>query len=121
MLVMIRFIKTTIFFLAILFQSNCKESNTLKQVNKEEEVILFVYGSDTCHYCLDTKTYLNENKIKYIYYDIDKNQEKLNEMITKLRANKISLSNLSLPVIDKNGFIFNNSIEFEEFLIKILN
>lgn len=118
---MIRFIKTTIFFLAILFQSNCKESNTLKQVNTEEAVILIVYGSDTCHYCLKTKTYLNENNIKYSYHDIDKNQEKLNEMITKLRANNISLSNLSLPVIDKNGFVFSNSTDFEEYLIKILN
>ena len=118
---MIRFIKTTIFFLAILFQSNCKESNSIDQIQPEKQINLIVYGSDTCHYCLDTKTYLNENNIKYIYHDIDKNQEKLNEMITKLRANNISLSNLSLPVIDKNGFVFSNSIEFDKFLIKILN
>lgn len=98
--------------------SNCQEINSQDKGTKEKKMV--VYGSDTCHYCLDTKSFLIKNNIKFIYYDINKNQVKQNEMIAKLKAANISLSNLSLPVIDKNGAVFINNIEFEKFLHKLL-
>ena len=89
----------------------------VSQFQEKEEII--VYGSDTCHYCIDTKEFLNKNKIKFVYYDVDLNIEKQTEMVEKLKKAKISLSNLNLPVIDKQGEIFTNSEDFEAFLHKI--
>ncbi|PTX62263.1 glutaredoxin [Kordia periserrulae] len=81
---------------------------------------IIVYGSDTCHFCVDTKQFLKDKKVTFVYYDVDVNEEKLKEMLFKLRKANISTSNLSLPVIDKDGEIFTNSEPFEEFLKKIL-
>lgn len=81
---------------------------------------LIIYGSDTCHYCLDTKSFLKNNNIEFIYYDVDVNIDKQNEMIMKLKSAKISISNLNLPVVDKKGDIFTNNMKFDEFLNKII-
>ena len=35
--------------------------------SQENSPKMIVYGSDTCHYCIDTKTYLKEEKIDFIY------------------------------------------------------
>ena len=101
----------------ILFgqEYNNSANNHFNQTNT-----IIIYGSDTCHYCLDTKTYLISKKIDFEYYDIDQNKIKLDEMLSKLKKANISLSNLSLPVIDKDGVIFTNNIEFEVFLQKII-
>lgn len=80
---------------------------------------MIVYGSDECHHCTDTKKYLKENNIEFVFYDIDKNQEALKEMLFKLKNANISLNNLSIPVIDKQGIIFTNDIPFEAFLKKL--
>jgi glutaredoxin len=85
-----------------------------KKTQKQEKII--VYGSDTCHYCIDTKAYLKEKNINFIYYDIDLNKAKETEMITKLTNASISVASLSLPVIDYKGDIFLNKGNFEEFL-----
>lgn len=111
-------ILNTFFSLIFLFNTSVIENQNQFKNNNIQDVII-VYGSDTCHYCLDTKTFLNKNNIKYTYYDIDKNEKALNEMLNKLRAKKISVSDLKIPVIDKNGNIFTNNIKFEDFLNKI--
>ena len=53
-------------------------------VNQKKTKQIIVYGSDSCHYCTDTKKFLKKNGVSFIYYDVDQNQSKLNEMITKL-------------------------------------
>lgn len=86
---------------------------------KPEKKVMIVYGSDECHHCTDTKKYLKENNIEFVFYDIDKNQEALKEMLFKLKNANISTNNLSIPVIDKQGVIFTNNIPFEAFLKKL--
>jgi glutaredoxin len=82
---------------------------------------LIVYGSNTCHYCIDTKSFLKEKNITFIYYDIDANLEKQNEMIVKLQKAGISLDTISLPIVDLNGkLIMNNVADFDGFLIKLI-
>lgn len=81
---------------------------------------IIIYGSDSCHYCLDTKAYLKEKNIAFIYFDVDVNIEKQKEMIIKLQKANISLDNLSLPVIDKKGELFTNAENFEKFLERII-
>ena len=69
---------------------------------------MIVYGSDTCHYCIDTKTYLKENKIDFTYYDVDINLTRQREIVIKLQKANISLDNLSLHVLDFNVKLIMN-------------
>lgn len=91
-----------------------------QSMNKKPNVIdqqkIIIYGSDSCHYCIDTKAYLKEKNIAFIYFDIDLHKARETEMIEKLTKANISLSSLNLPVIDNKGDIFLNTGNFEEFL-----
>ena len=99
-----------------LAQSTVKQEPTA--INKEKKVIM-VYGSPDCHHCIDTKKFLTENKIEFVFYDIDNDRNALNEMLAKLKAAKISTNGLGIPVIDKYGEVFTNNIIFEDFLKKL--
>jgi glutaredoxin len=78
-----------------------------------------VYGSPYCHYCSDLKTALEEKKIAYVFYDIDTNEVALNEMLAKLNKAKMSTNNLRIPVVDKYGVLYVNTIDFKEFIKKV--
>ncbi|GAA4938207.1 hypothetical protein GCM10023314_08510 [Algibacter agarivorans] len=80
---------------------------------------IIVYGSDTCHYCIDTKAYLKEKKIDFIYYDVDVNLLKQREMLIKMQKAGLSVDNLSLPVVDLYGKLIMNSNDFDYFLKKL--
>lgn len=110
-----------IIVLLILFLGICNSKAIAQGVQKEapKSKAIIVYGSDDCHHCTDTKAFLKENNIDFIFYDIDKNQEALKEMLTKLRNANISTSNLGIPVIDKQGVLFMNNGVFEDFLKKL--
>lgn len=88
-------------------------------IEKKETKKMIVYGSDTCHYCLDAKAYLIERKIDFIYYDVDLNLVKQREMLVKLQKAGISVDNLSLPVVDVQGKMLMNDASFEVFLEKL--
>jgi len=85
-----------------------------KDSDKEK---MIVYGSDSCHSCLDTKAFLKEKNIKFTYYDIDVNKVKEQEMLVKLQRANIPIYTLSLPVIDNKGDVFLNKGNLKEFLI----
>ncbi|KAA5827781.1 glutaredoxin family protein [Algibacter amylolyticus] len=86
---------------------------------KENLKKIIVYGSDTCHYCIDTKAYLKSKKIDFTYYDVDVNLLKQREMVIKLQKAGISLDNLSLPIVDLYGKLIMNNTDFEDFLKKL--
>jgi glutaredoxin len=106
-----------IFFFLIAF--NGKASAQEIQNKTIEKTAMIVYGSDDCHHCTNTKKYLSERNIPFVFYDIDKNQNALQEMLGKLKKAGISTSNLGIPVIDKQGVIFTNVGVFEDFLKKL--
>ncbi len=109
-----------LFFFMVFFNANVlAQQNQTKAETKPEKAVMIVYGSDECHHCTDTKKYLKENNIEFLFYDIDKSQDALKEMLFKLKKANISTNNLSIPVIDKQGVIFTNDIPFEEFLKKL--
>jgi glutaredoxin len=84
-----------------------------------KSTVLIVYGSDSCHHCIDTKLFLKNNSINFVFYDIDKDPVALKEMLAKLKEANISTANLGIPVVDKQGqFIINNG-NFEDFLNKL--
>jgi len=89
------------------------------KIQTTDKKLIIIYGSDECHHCTDTKAFLKENEIEFVFYDIDKNPEALQEMLGKLRSAGISTSNLGIPVVDKQGTIFTNNGIFEEFLKKL--
>ena len=106
---------TFLFFIAL--SSNAK---LLSDDVFQEQKIIIVYGSDTCHYCTDTKAFLKEKNVKFVYYDVDVNLEKQQEMLNKLIKASIDVSSLSLPVIDKGGELFINGKDFSVFLKRII-
>lgn len=108
--------------IAVLFittlHSNAQEVfHQIKELKTEK---IIVYGSDSCHSCLDTKAFLKEKNIKFTYYDIDVNKKKEQEMLVKLQKANISIHTLSLPVVDNSGAIFLNKGNLKEFL-KVLD
>ncbi|RAR50371.1 glutaredoxin family protein [Flavobacterium lacus] len=105
------FISFVLFFVDIAFS----QDNT----TQNQQVAIIIYGSDSCHYCLDAKKHAEEQKLDFVYFDIDKDENALREMLNKLRANNIPTSNLNLPVVDKNGIVFTNEPDFTIFLNKI--
>lgn len=105
-------------FLPSYFMAQTKVKSESTTVSTEKKIII-VYGSADCHYCIDTKKFLTENKIDFVFYDIDSDRNALNEMLAKLKAAKISANGLGIPVIDKYGEVFTNNINFEDFLKKL--
>lgn len=115
------FVFSIVFVIALTNTSFGQVSETVSDtltIEKELKKII-IYGSDTCHYCLDTKTYLKKKKIDFIYYDVDVNLLKQREMLIKLQKAGISVDNLSLPVVDLYGKLVMNSDDFENFLNKL--
>ncbi|MFK8059555.1 MAG: glutaredoxin family protein [Polaribacter sp.] len=112
-----KYLVIIILFLTAL-QGNAQEVFHKIKESKKEKII--VYGSDSCHSCLDTKAFLKEKKIKFTYYDIDVNKNKEQEMLVKLQKANISIHTLSLPVVDNKGDVFLNKGNLKEFL-KVLD
>lgn len=82
---------------------------------------IIVYGSDSCHYCLDTKAFLKRNKVNFTYFDVDVNITMQREMLVKMQKAGLSVDNLSLPVVDLQGkLIMNNVEDFEGFLNQLI-
>ena len=94
-----------------VLESVSEASTTKKELKK-----MIIYGSDTCHFCTDTKAYLKERKIDFIYYDVDVNLLKQREMVIKIQKAGVSLDNVSLPVVEKNGKLLMNNGNFDNFL-----
>lgn len=107
---------------SLLFQFNLNAQAITKPEKKDEKTkkVILIYGSPDCHYCMDTKNILIENKIDFIFYDIDTDKVALNEMLAKLKAAKISTNNLGIPVIDKYGELFSNNTTFDDFIKKLI-
>ena len=105
-------------FFIVFFQSDLWAQKAIETNNADKKVVI-IYGSEDCHYCIDTKKYLSDNKIAYVFYDIDKDKAALTEMLTKLRNAKISTNGLGIPVVDKYGEVFSNNTTFEDFINKL--
>ncbi len=95
-------------------------SQTRRQPEQTQKSKLIVYGIDDCHYCHDTKVLLDKKKIEYIFYDVDKNIEKQQEMITGLKAASRNLKNLNMPVIKKGERYLLNDGNLEKFHQQLL-
>lgn len=112
------FIFLIIFIITLTIVSCGQVSDNLATKIESKEII--IYGSGTCHYCIDTKTYLTKKNIPFIFYDLDVDPQKIEEMYVKLRKANISTSNFQIPVADKYGKIITNDYStFDVFLSKL--
>lgn len=59
---------------------------------------ILVYGTPTCPYCQQVKSYLKEKNITFEDFDVSQDQEKLAEMQDKS-------GQMGVPVIDIDGKI----------------
>lgn len=57
-----------------------------------------IYSTPTCPFCIKTKEFLKENKIKFEDIDISEDPEKTKEMIEKS-------GQMGVPVLDIDGTI----------------
>jgi glutaredoxin 3 len=108
------------FFAFFQFNLNAQAITKPEELVEKTKKVIIIYGSPDCHYCTDAKNILFENKIDFIFYDIDTDKIALNEMLAKLRKANISTNNLGIPVIDKSGEIFSNNTTFDDFLKKLI-
>lgn len=109
-----------IFALAKASFGNVSESTSHALNTTQEVKEIIIYGSGTCHYCIDTKTYLTKKNISFVFHDLDLDSKKIEEMYVKLRKANISTSNFQIPVVDKDGEIITNDYStFDMFLSKI--
>jgi glutaredoxin 3 len=109
-----------LFFTLFQINLNAQTISKTERVDEKRKKVILIYGSPDCHYCIDTKNILIENKIDFIFYDIDTDKVALNEMLVKLRKANISANNLGIPVIDKYGEIFSNNTIFDDFIKKLI-
>ncbi|WP_203256405.1 glutaredoxin family protein [Hyunsoonleella ulvae] len=113
------YILCVVFSLTFGFVSFSQAKHSDKEVIKSNKVI--VYGSDTCHYCTDTKVFLKEQHVEFVYYDVDVRLEKQKEMVEKLQNAGIPLDAISLPVVDVYGSLKMNDVtNFEGFLKSLI-
>lgn len=108
--------KQLIIIILLFSNLHCNSQEVIHQNKKPKKLILIVYGSDSCHSCIETKAFLNEKNINFTYFDIDVNKVKEQEMLVKLQKNNISIHTLNLPVIDNKGAIILNKGNLKEFL-----
>jgi glutaredoxin 3 len=109
-----------LFFAFYQFNSDAQAIVKPEKIHEKTKKIILIYGSPDCHYCMDTKNILMENKIDFIFYDIDTDKAALNEMLAKLKTSKISPSGLGIPVVDKYGELFSNNTTFDDFIKKLI-
>lgn len=67
---------------------------SLKQSAKKVKI----YTTSTCPWCMKTKEFFKENKVKYEEVNVGLNEEARNEMFQKS-------GQLGVPVVDANGTI----------------
>lgn len=114
-----------ILLLAVVFGFSQTAFSQVKHANEtvsdaSKATLVIVYGSDTCHYCMDTKAFLRDKKVPFVYYDVDVNLDKQKEMILKLQNAGIPLDAIVLPIVDLRGTIKVNDVaNFEDFLNRL--
>lgn len=66
---------------------------------------IIVYGSATCGFTQSMRGALDEHGFDYVFYDVNQNPEKSQEMFEKVRAAYPNTSQIGFPVVDVNGVV----------------
>jgi glutaredoxin len=106
-----------LFAITLFFQINGNAQTVLAK--EDNTKLIIIYGSPDCHYCTDLKDSLTKKQMPFVFFDIDRDTDALNQMLTKLRSANISTNNLQIPVVDKYGLMYVNNADFKDFITKI--
>ncbi|MCB4806808.1 glutaredoxin family protein [Tamlana sp. 62-3] len=111
-----------VFFIGLFSYLSSSAQVDNNQLAKAKNNKIIVYGSDSCHYCVDTKAFLKKNNVEFRYFDVDVNITMQREMLLKMEKSGLSVDELSLPVVDLQGqLIMNDVADFEGFLKQLIS
>ncbi len=74
---------------------------------------IVMYSLTTCGYCTKKRNVFNDNHIKYTEYFVDRDRNKENEMIEKLKAAGIKSNHYTVPVFDVYGYMMPGNPSFK--------
>ncbi len=57
------------------------DENNVQQEPTQKQVV--IYSTPTCHFCEAAKNFFNQNKVAYIDYNVQEDQEKAREMVER--------------------------------------
>jgi len=86
----------------------------LDRAIKDKKVMLFT--KDDCTICPDTKLILENNKIGYTEYNIDKDSTTYLKIIKEFKANKKDGIEKRIPLLKVGGEVYNNIKTTEDFI-----
>ena len=94
----------------VLFMLSCstssEENNNENQKEESSQAELILYGSNSCDHCLDFKAQLDKAGIKYIFNDVEQNQQLADEMVKAVQAvNYRGYIEFPVIVIGKKVFV----------------
>ncbi|MFP4093778.1 MAG: glutaredoxin family protein [Cyclobacteriaceae bacterium] len=111
--------KIKIFSFALLLMiglQQCMIDGKSEQADSEQAVAqkeIIVYGSDECNHCVDFKKKLDDAGLEYTFYDVEKDQSKVNDMLMVVQRAGIR-GNINYPVVVVDGDV-QISPTFEQF------
>ncbi|MFT5395022.1 MAG: glutaredoxin [Gammaproteobacteria bacterium] len=74
---------------------------------------IVMYSLTTCGYCTKKRKVFDDNHIKYTEYFVDRDRNKENEMIEKLKASGIKSNHYTVPVFDVYGYMMPGNPSFK--------
>lgn len=86
----------------------------LDRAIKDKKVTLFT--KDDCTICPDTKRILNNNKITYTEYNIDKDSTTYLKIIKEFKADKENRFQNQIPLLKVGNEVYNNIKSTEDFI-----
>lgn len=89
-----------LFVLASIFTFSCEKEEDTPPVNEVGEWEIIVYKITDCGLCTNFEDDLNAENIPYTAYDINDNNVKRAEMMTKLGEAGIASEDIQWPVVD---------------------
>ncbi|MFZ1971053.1 MAG: glutaredoxin domain-containing protein [Candidatus Nanoarchaeia archaeon] len=80
----------------------------MEKNKSSKKVIVKMYSTPTCPWCIKTREFLKKNKIKFIDFDVSRDSKAAKEMLKKSKM-------MATPVIDIDGKII---VGFDEEQLK---
>ncbi len=83
-----------------IFMFACQKEEDPPPKEEVGEWEIIVYGITDCGLCTDFEDQLDKENIPYSFFDINTNNERRAEMMTKLAAAGISSDDIQWPIVD---------------------
>lgn len=105
-----------IVFLINTFSNNVDNKKIISTIDDKESMTIYVENSDSkkCNDCLEIKKYLDDKKINYFLYDVNKvSESNYNDLLKKLNIDK-DVFNYPAVIYIKDGKMYANIININD-------